>query len=161
MNKKLFISIGILLACIFSFNFCSAADGLQNIAEDVRNAVGGAENAVEDAAKDVSNASKDATGSMENTANNAGDSMKNTATNIGDSMKNVANNVGNAMSGTTSDNGDYTATRTSTTGNNATFMGMTATAWTWLILGVAAIAIVALVWYYSMQVRSSNYDDRD
>ena len=55
---------------------------------------------------------------------------------------------------TGTNNGDYTATRTSTT--QATFMGMNATAWTWLILGIAAIAIVALVWYYSMQLRDAN-----
>ena len=40
-------------------------------------------------------------------------------------------------------------------------MGMNATMWTWLIIGIATIAIVALVWYYSMQMRSSNYDDKD
>ena len=54
--------------------------------------------------------------------------------------------------------GNYSATRTST---DATLMGMNATAWTWLILGLAAIAIVALVWYYSMQVTSSNYKDKE
>ena len=71
-------------------------------------------------------------------------------------MEEGANNIGNAMM---NNNNDYTATRTSATDN--TFMGMNSTAWTWLILGIAAIAIVALVWYYSMQIRSSNYDGRD
>ena len=56
-------------------------------------------------------------------------------------------------------NGNYNATRTATTAN--TFMGMNSTAWTWLIIGIAAIAIIALVWYYSMQLRSSDYDNRD
>ena len=51
-------------------------------------------------------------------------------------------------------NNGYTATRTST--GESTFMGMGSTAWTWLILGIAAIAIVALVWYYSMQFTNKN-----
>ena len=58
--------------------------------------------------------------------------------------------------GTTNTDG-YTATRT-TTGTRTTFMGMTSTAWTWLIIGIAAIAIVALVWYYGNQVNHSRND---
>lgn len=146
MYKKLLIASGVLIIAIFSFTICFANNGLQEAADGVRNVVGGAENAVEDAARDISNASKDATNSMEQGANNAGNAIMN---------HNTTNN--NVRTNTT--NGNYTATRTATTDN--TFMGMNATAWTWLIIGIAAIAIVALVWYYSMQVRSSNYDGRD
>ena len=67
-------------------------------------------------------------------------------------MQNAGNSVSNTVTSMTNnmDNGDYTATRTSTNAEgDATFMGMTATMWTWLIMGIAAIAIVALVWYYS------------
>lgn len=35
-------------------------------------------------------------------------------------------------------------------------MGLNATAWTWLILGIAGIAIIAVVWYYSAQLTSEN-----
>lgn len=136
MYKKLLMASTIIIMAIFSFSACFANNGLQDAAQDVRNVVGGAENAVEDAAKGISNASKDATGKIEE----------------------GANNVGNAMMNNNGINDNYTATRTSA---NNTFMGMNATAWTWLILGIAAIAIVALVWYYSMQMRSSNYDRRD
>lgn len=141
MYKKLLISIAVLTIAIFSCSVCLANNGLQNVAEDVRNAVGGAENAVEDAAKDISNTSKNATGNLEKGANNTGNAVMN---------HNTTN-----IEKTTTTNGNYTANRTSTTANH-TFMGMNATAWTWLIIGIAAIAIVALVWYYSMQVRSSN-----
>ncbi len=141
MYKKLLISVAALIIGIFSFTTCLANDGIGEAVDGVRNVVGGAENAVEDAAKDISNASKDATSKMEQGANNVGNAVKNTT-------NNVMNNDNN-----------YTATRTSTTDN--TFMGMNATAWTWLILGIAAIAIVALVWYYSMQLRSNNYDGRE
>lgn len=144
MYKKLLTSIAILIIGIFSFTVCFANNGLEDVANDVRNVVGGAENAVEDAAKDISNTSKDITGGIENGANNmANDIMNNNNDNTKTSMK----------------NNNYTATRTSTTGN--TLMGMNATAWTWLIIGIATIAIVALVWYYSMQIRSSEYNSKD
>lgn len=145
MYKKLLSSIAILIIAIFSFSVSFANNGLQDATDGVRNIVGGAEKAVEDAAKDVSNASKDATGKMEEGANNIGNAVMNSANNNDNYNKNTTNN--------------YTATRTSATDN--TFMGMNATAWTWLIIGIAAIAIVALVWYYSMQLRSSDYNGRD
>ncbi len=147
MYKKLLIASSILIITIFSCSICFANNGLQDAADDVRNVVGGAENAVENAARDISNASKDATGDMTNDANNIGSTM----------MNNGDNN--NTRKDTNNNTTDYTATRTSATDN--TFMGMNATAWTWLIIGIAGIAIVALVWYYSMQMRSSNYDGRE
>ena len=53
---------------------------------------------------------------------------------------------------------NYNTTRVATTDTtgNATFMGMDANMWTWLIVGIAAIAIIALIWYYTMQLRSSD-----
>ncbi len=144
MYKKLLIVSSVLIIAVFSFSVCLANNGLQDAADGVRNVVGGAENAVEDAARGISNASKDATGKMEQGANNMGNA--------------IMNNVDNATRQDTTNN-NYTATRTSATDN--TFMGMNSTAWTWLIIGIAAIAIVALVWYYSMQIRSSHYDGRD
>ena len=91
---------------------------------------------------------------MENAANNTTNTMANNGNN-NNTHKDTNNNT---MHTTTNNNGNYTATRTAT--NQATFMGMNATAWTWLILGIAAIAIVALVWYYSMQLRdASSHND--
>lgn len=154
MYKKLLISTALLLAIIFSFSFCLANDGLKGVADGVRNVVGDAENAVEGAARDISNASKNATGNMENAANNMGNNIKNSFD--GNTAKDTNNNS-RTMTGATT---NYDATRTSANAEN-TFMGMNATAWTWLILGIAAIAIIALVWYYSMQFSSSNYDNKD
>lgn len=152
MYKKLFISVVILTAIIFSFSVCFANDAgnmLQDAGDNVRNVVGGVENTIEDAARGVSNTSRDFTGNMEEGANNIGNAMTDDNTNTGISMVDQGRD------------GAYTATRTSTDTTGNTFMGMNATAWTWLIIGIAAIAIVALVWYYAMQMRSSNYDNRD
>lgn len=143
MYKKLWISMAILIAMIFSFTVCFANDNnmLQDATNGIRNVVGGAENTVENAAKDITNTSKNMTNAVENGTNRTENAVTN------------HNQMG------TSNN--YNATRTSTGTTANTFMGMSATAWTWLIMGIAAIAIIALVWYYSMQMRSTNYDDKD
>ena len=69
---------------------------------------------------------------------------------------NNMDNNNNDNADNNANNGDYDATRTSA---DNTAMGMDSTAWTWLILGVAAIAIVALVWYYSSQVNNGRHHD--
>lgn len=133
MSKKFFVSLGIILFTIFSFTICFAntnSDGLGNAVNDVRNFVGGVENTVENAAMGVSNTSKNVTGDIENGV----DGNKNT----------------NRTSNT---DGKYTTRRTTT---NNTVMGMTSTGWTWIIIGIAAIAIIAVVWYYSMQFTNNN-----
>ena len=148
MYRKLFISWAILLTIIFSFSICFATDVLQDAANGVRDVVGGAENAVEGAVNDITNASKNATSNMENAANNIGNTIMNNGDN-NDTAKDTNNDVMNDR---------YVATRTS---SDSTFMGMGSTAWTWLILGIATIAIIALVWYYSMQLNGSNHDRND
>ena len=85
---------------------------------------------------------QDATNSMETTMNNAGKDVK------------------NSVSPSTNNGNSYSATRTSTGGAEATFMGMNSTVWTWLIIGIAAIAIVALVWYYSSQITNDSNNKR-
>lgn len=138
MNKKFFVSLAIILFTIFSFSICFANDGktgLGTAANDVRNFVGGVETTVENAAMDVSNTSKDVTGGTENMMNR------------------------NYTSGMTTNNTNtgYTARRT----NTNTTTGMSQNAWTWLILGIAAIAIIAVVWYYSMQLTNSGRNNRN
>lgn len=137
MKKKFLISFAIILVSIFSFTVCFATDGLENVTNAVRNVVGGVENTVENAAKDVSNVSKDATGSVENGMNT---------------------DTHNSMSRTN----NYNTTRVATGSSNMSG-GMSASAWTWLILGIVAIAIIAVVWYYSMQLTNgrNNHDDND
>lgn len=141
MNKKILISLGIILSLVFSFSICFAADGLGKAADDVRNVVGGVENTVENAAKDVSNASKGATGTVENDMNNDKTTNNNKSSNIN----------------TNSNRNAYTTSRVAT--DDTTLMGMTSNGWTWLIIGIAAIAIIAVVWYYSMQFTNNNKHD--
>ncbi len=138
MYKKLLIGTIILVATIFTFSICFGADN-NNMTQDIKNA-----------ANNVTNGIRNTVGNAENTIEGA-------TNNVAGATKNATN-----MNNNTNNNTDYNATRTATgtTGNNETFMGMTSTAWTWLIMGIAAIAIIALVWYYSTQLRSSDYDEK-
>lgn len=151
MKRKYLISFTIALSLVFSFSVCFANnDGLGTAANEVKNFVGGVENTVENAAKDVSNVSKDATGTLENDMNHH--------TNMSSS-----NHLSNVMSSGTSKvtgTNNYSAKKTSTD-DNTRIMGMTANAWTWLIIGIAAIAIIAVVWYYSMQFTNTNRHNDD
>lgn len=147
MKKKLFITFAIIIAIVFSFSVCFAAeDIIKDTTDTVRDAVNNTEGAVEGAMHNVGNAIQDSTKKTENTMENAGNKVEK---DVKDTTSRVAN----------TNNDGYMATRTSTNGG-ATFMGMNATAWTWLILGIAAIAIIAVVWYYSMQITSENNHSR-
>lgn len=152
MYKKLFAIVAVLIIGIFSFSVCLATDNnmFQDATNGVRNIVGGAENALENGARSIGNTTKSATNSIENGARNTTDTTTDRSTN------GTTNGTATGTTGNTSANG-YTATRTNAD-TRTTFMGMTATAWTWLIIGIATIAIVALVWYYGNQTTRSHND---
>ncbi|MFR2571540.1 MAG: hypothetical protein ACLS90_07620 [Clostridia bacterium] len=130
MSKRFFISLSIAISVIFSFSICLATDGMTDAPDKMKNTVNKTEEAVKNTMNDAGNAVKDSTRKTEESMND-----------IGSKMMNNTNN--------------YNATRTSTTGDT-TLMGLNATAWTWLILGIAGIAIIAVVWYYSAQLTSEN-----
>lgn len=135
MTKKI-VSFIIALSLIFATSFVFAASELKDSAdktgETMQNVVNGAGTVLKD----------------------AGEGIKDGAQNIGEDIKDGARNVGEAVNNgardmTRTDNNDrYTARRTS---DNGTIMGMSGTTWTWLVLAIAALAIVGLVWYYAMQ----------
>lgn len=152
MNKKLLIGLMTAIILVFSSSLCFANDALNDAAHGAQNVVGGAENAIKDTVNGAANMTKDMTNKAENGMNNVTENMKDNGDN------NTTRKDTNNETSTNDDN--YTAVRTSTEGST-TFMGMNATTWTWLIIGIATIAIIALVWYYSAQFANSNYKDRD
>ena len=154
MKKKLFIT-AIILA-IFTFAFIPnvfANTGMDNAVNGIRNFVGGAENVVEDAGKGAVNGIKDGVNA------------------IGNGARDVTNGIDNGMnrdnrtSGITTDNnGGYTATRTSAdTGATGLFGNVSNDVWTWMVLAIVGIIIVALVMYYAKQnnITTYNHDDND
>ena len=154
MNKKLLIGLITTLVLVFSSSLCFANDALNDATHGAQNVVGGAENAIKDTMNGVTDATKNMTNKAENGMNNITNSMKENGDN-NNTKKDTNNETANR-----DNNNNYTAVRTSAEGTT-TFMGMNATTWTWLIIGIAAIAVIALVWYYSAQFANSNYKDRD
>ena len=93
--------------------------------------------------------------------NTVGNGVRNTGNTVGgaiddmnnDDMNNNNDNRDNNNSGMTGmNNGDYNAARTSADQTlNGGINTMTATTWMWIILIVAAVTILAAVWYYATQ----------
>ena len=133
MNKKFFITIATIFSIIlFGITYSFAGNNMgEDAAEGVRNFVGGAENVVEDTAKNV------------------GEGIRTGITDVKDAAQNTTNN----MTKNNNNNNSYNATRTSarTTNTGNSFLNMGATAWSILIIAILGIITVALVWYYGKQ----------
>lgn len=132
--KKTFLFLAIALSCLFISNFASAnttnmMNAMNNGVEDVRNAVGGAENMVENAAKD-------------------------TTTTVKNGLEHMGNSAQNIMNAS-----DYSASRTATGDTTTRSAMQTATGnniWTWIIVGAVALIIIGIIWYMVARNNNSN-----
>ena len=144
MTKKIFsviVAFAILLFTSCAFAADNSVGGMINDAgSHIKNAVEDTGNAVKGGVESIGNGIKDVGNSAVSGLNDATQTRNNNRT------------TGSMTNG--NNNGRYSATRTAT---NGTFMGMNGTTWTWFILGITALAIVGLVWYYAMQ-NNSEYD---
>lgn len=139
----------ILLISIVALLFISIAIpsfAMENVANGIRNFVGGTENVIENAGNNISNG-------VRNGFNTLGQGTENVVTDVRDGME----NVGNTMMGTMTDNNDrndgYTATRTTT--DDVTLAGMSTNTWTWIVVALSIVAIGILIWSY-MKQRNKN-----
>lgn len=152
MKQKIYIT---LFAFIAILSFCSSYIFATNnipVVDGIRNVVGGAENVMEDAGNGIVSGIRNVTSAGQNTMEN-----------VTGTMRNENQNTRNTdMSGMTTDNNDYTATRTTTRmttdTTEGTFLGMNSTMWTWLIMAIVGITIIALVWIYAKQ-NTHSYND--
>ena len=130
MKKKFFILSSLIFAFLFfTSTMAFEADNTMNaIGEGARNVVNGAENLV---TKGV-------------------DATKNT---VNDVSKGIGDTMNSEKNATRNNSNNYITQRTATrtTANNGMFTGMNAMTWSWIIMGILGIAIVALVWAYGMQ----------
>lgn len=149
MKKSLLLIsiVAILLMCISVPVFA-----MGNVANDVRNFVGGTENMIEYAGNTVSNG-------VRNGLNTVGEGTQNVMNNMRNGMNNAENSMAAGMT-TDNDNGGYTATRT--TADEITVAGMNTNTWSWIIVALTAVAIGILIWSY-MRQRNKNdlYIDSD
>ena len=139
----------ILLISIVALLFISIAIpsfAMENVANGIRNFVGGTENVIENAGNNISNG-------LRNGFNTLGQGTENVVTDVRDGME----NAGNTMMGTMTDNNDrndgYTATRTTT--DDVTLAGMSTNTWTWIVVALSIVAIGILIWSY-MKQRNKN-----
>ena len=102
----------------------------------------------------IGNVAEDVTSAAGNILTTGVDAVGNTVDDISKgTMKaenNVAAGVTNMGNNNRSGNGstNYTAVRTN---SNATWLGMDSNMWTWLIMAILGVAIVAMVWFYAKQ----------
>ena len=138
MKRKIYIAILTVFAIFaVSCSYCFANNTTSSAVDGIRNVVGGAENVVEDVGKGVSEGIK-----------NVIDAGKNTMENM-TSGKNVQNTR-------TTNNTNYTATRTTARTTSAGNTGINSTMWTWIIMAIVGIVIIALVWMYAKQNNTYN-----
>lgn len=138
MKRKIYIAILTVFAILaVSCSYCFANNTTSSAVDGIRNVVGGAENVVEDVGKGVSEGIKNVT-----------DAGKNTMENM-TSGKNEQNTR-------TTNNTNYTATRTTARTNSAGNTGINSTMWTWIIMAIVGIVIIALVWMYAKQNNTYN-----
>lgn len=154
--------IALIISLVFSISVSANTNDIMNAAGSatnfVRNAVGGAEDVVENAAKGAAGAIKSGTNAIENGGERIGNDVKNGMTDMRDTMmsNNTNSMVGTSRTdGTGGSNNNYTAARTSSTGQ-FTFLGISNTVWTWLIIGITAIAIISLIVFYMRQNKATN-----
>lgn len=100
---------------------------------------------MKDAVKDMGNTIKDGAEDVGNTVKNGMEDAGNEIKDSGDKMKNETDNMGensrNSVSGETS---NYASRETATSNT-----GMNVRTWVWIIIAVAAVIIIAAVWYYA------------
>ena len=155
MKKSIFIITFILIALFFSFSCVFAAEGGEKVVNGLKDTAEGAVDVAEDAANGAGNAIKNGANNVRNVTQNASNGVDNAANGIGNAAENVGNDMRNAAENVQDNmenqaNDSYTATRTASenAGNN-TSGWMNRDLWTWIVVGIITIVIVALIWYYA------------
>lgn len=110
-----------------------------NVVNDAGNMMENGINMVGDGVRDIGNTMSGAINDMDDTSDNMNNDMENREGNR------------NTVAGGVND-GNYNTTRTTADQTlNAGINTMTATTWMWIILIVAAVTIMAAIWYYATQ----------
>lgn len=137
LKKSLVILLVVCTICLIATPVFAS-----NMMESAGNAVGGMKNGIENMAEGVGNAVAPMREGISDMANG----VKDGASKIGEDVKDAVNGSENGMERSTGT--DYTASRTSA---NADYSNRRNSTTVWTVLLIAAIAIIALVWYYGAQ----------
>lgn len=154
MFKKVSLCIAIIAAMLLFTSFSFAT----NLGNEVQNSMEKTGNTVGNMVEGATNAGKEV-------VNNVGNAVSGTMNNIRDGFNTVTDDMNNNSA--TDDINDSTANNQNDTNNNyiatrtATFGAGTnnSTMWIWVVLGVVALLIIGLSWYYMSDNRNSHNDE--
>lgn len=145
MNKKIFISILIVFAILLStFVFANNDTTLGN---ELKNSIDKSGDTLQNVGEGARNIASDIGNGIQNAASNVGQGVEDMFDGNDDNWGDNNNNGNNGNN----ENDGYVATRTTTDGGAGMAGMMNNTTWIWLIMGIVAVAIVGLTWYYVTQ----------
>ena len=146
MRRKIYLTLSIVIVSLLLSTFTFATEN-SAIAGGIRNVVGGAENVIQNTGDTIANTTRNVAPGVENMMTDAGQTIDNSMKSIGNGIQNAGNTITGAID---MSDGDYTAQRTANEGTG-TFLGMDPTMFTWVIMAIVGLAIIALVWMYAKQ----------
>ena len=149
MLRKI-ILLGIILSTVL---FISSVSFASNMGNDIQDSIDKTGNTLGNIVNGTMDAGRNAAGAISNVTAGAVNGVKNTMDNMGNMMsENTTDNLNNNnVSNENNTANDYNATRTATTYSADTGND---TIWIWLVLGVTALIIAGLTWYYMVDNRN-------
>ena len=162
MLKKFLISTLAIIILSLCCTICFAAENGNNInlGNEIMRSIDKTENSMRNVVsgnviKDTENMMRDGANTIKSGVNDVENGTQNMANTVSDNNDMDTNNENRNNEETTAgmnNNGGYNTTRTSADQTlNAGINTMTATTWMWIILIVAAVTIMAAIWYYATQ----------
>lgn len=144
MSKKIFLTLLTILFIISCYSVTFATNMINDTKNTVMKAGNSIGNSIVKAKDSVVGGAKNLTNDVEKMGTGAIDTAKDTTYSAIDrgSMQTT----------------QYDAVRTSADSN---LLGMDSTAWSWIIMSIVGIVIVALVWYYGAQYEHRNYHSNE
>ena len=168
LKKSLICTLAIIILSLCC-TICFAAENGNNInlGNEIMKSIDKTENSMKNVVsgnviKDTENMMRDGANTIKNGVDNVENDVSDIGSTVTDNNRDMNengqnrndeedNNNENAVMGT-NNNGGYNTTRTSADQTlNGGINTMTATTWMWIILIVAAVTIMAAIWYYATQ----------
>lgn len=163
LKKSLICALAItILSLCCTICFANEKGDNINLGNEIMKSIDKTENSMKNVVsgnvvKDAGNMVNDEMNMIKDGVNNVEEGMRDTGNAVRDGADNIENNMdrnnNNNSAGVAGTNGgNYNTTRTSVDQTlNGGINTMTATTWMWIILIVAAVTIMAAIWYYATQ----------
>lgn len=168
LKKSLICALAItILSLCCTICFANEKGNNINLGNEIMRSIDKTENSMKNVVsgnvvRDAGNMVNDEMNMMKDGVNAVGEGMRDVGNSVRDGVNNVDNTMRNDNNNDNNNNnnagvagtngGNYNTTRTSVDQTlNGGVNTMTATTWMWIILIVAAVTIMAAIWYYATQ----------